>query len=467
VFFRQFKVEGLGCYSYLIGCPRAGTACVVDPERHVAQYLDAAQENGLQITDVFDTHLHADHITGSQELAAQTGATVHVHPAVEADYPHEPLHEGQRFHFGAAELEVIETPGHTPNSVSLAVTDHGRSDDVMALLTGDLLFVGDIGRPDLAGADLLEQQVRNLYDSLYTKLARFPDWTEVYPAHGEGSLCGRGMSAKPMTTLGFERRNNPLLHDMPFEEFRRIMTEGFQIRPSNFAAMVDTNRQGPKLLRDAMPFIRLAVPQVERAVRQRAKLVDIRNQAAFGAAFLPGAINIGSTPNSVNWLGMVVDAACEIVIVADSEADARESARRFRRAGYDRLVGYLSDGVSGWAMQGKALDHLPQLTAASLMHVMDKYRDHVVLDVRTDAEWQAGHIDGAVHKPISDLIQDGVDLPTDRHITTVCGSGYRSNIAGSFLKAQGYEHVFSLIGGMTAWNAAQRTVAKPQKENKQ
>lgn len=467
MFFQQFKVEGLGCYSYLIGCPKAGAACVVDPERHVAKYLDVAQENGLQITDVFDTHLHADHITGSQELAVQCGATVHVHPAVEAGYPHEPLHEGQRFRFGATELEVIETPGHTPNSVSLAITDHGRSEDVVALLTGDLLFVGDVGRPDLAGADLLEQQVHNLYDSLYTKLAHFPDWTEVYPAHGEGSLCGRGMSAKPMTTLGFERRNNPLLADMPFEEFRRIMTEGFQVRPPNFAAMVDKNRQGPNLLRETASFTRLTAPQVERAVREDAKLVDIRDQVAFGAAFLPGAINIGSRPNSVNWLGMVVDAACEIVVIADSQVDAHEAARRFRRAGYDRLLGYLADGVSGWAMRGMALDHLPQITPASLMHVLAKYRDHVVLDVRTEVEWQDGHIDDAVHRPISDLIENGIDLDSQRHITTVCASGYRSNIAGSFLKARGYEHVFSLIGGMTAWSAAQRTAARPQKEKKQ
>jgi len=459
VFFRQFKVEGLGCYSYLIGCPRAGTACVVDPERHVGQYLDVAQENGLQITDVFDTHLHADHITGSQELVAQCGATVHVHPAVEAGYPHESLREGQRFRFGAAELEVIETPGHTPNSVSLAVTDHGRSDDAVALLTGDLLFVGDIGRPDLAGVDLLEQQVRNLYDSLYHKLARFPDWTEIYPAHGEGSLCGRGMSAKPMTTLGFERRNNPLLHNMPFEEFRRIMTADFQIRPSNFAVMVEKNRQGPKLLRDVASFTRLAVQQAERAAQEGAKLVDIRDQVAFGAAFLPGAINIGSESNSVNWLGMAVDAASEIVIVANSEVDAREAAFRFRRAGYDRLIGYLADGVSGWAMRGKPLDHLPQLTPASLMHVLQKYHDHIVLDVRTETEWQAGHIDGAMHRPISDLIREGIDLDRERHITTVCRSGYRSNIAGSLLKYRGYEHVFSLIGGMTAWNAAQRAAS--------
>ncbi len=456
MFFQQFKVDGLGCYSYMIGCPRQGTACVVDPERHVERYLDVAQDNGLRITDIFDTHLHADHITGSQELAAQTGATIHVHHAAQVEYQHEPLREGQRFRFGSAEIEIIETPGHTPNSVSLAVTDHARSDDVQALLTGDLLFVGDIGRPDLAGADLLEQQVRNLYDSLYEKLARFPDWTEVYPAHGEGSLCGKGMSAKPMTTLGYERRNNPLLNNMPFEEFHKVMTEEFQVRPDNFADMVDKNRKGPALLKDAVTFTRLAVPQVEQAVRNGAKLVDVRNQVAFGAAFLPGSINIGMRPGSINWLGMVVDAESEIIIVADSESDAKEAAFRFQRAGYDRLIGYLADGVAPWAVQGKQLDHLPQVTADGLQHVLDKYKDHVVLDVRTDGEWETKHIDRAAHIPIADLIQNGTDLPKDKHITAVCDSGYRSNIAGSFLKSLGYTHVFSLIGGMTAWTAARR-----------
>lgn len=456
MFFKQFKVEGLGCYSYLIGCPKEGTACVVDPERHVERYLDAAQEEGLKITDVFDTHLHADHITGSAELAARTGAVVHVHPAVEADYPHEHLTEGQHFSFGSAEIEVIETPGHTPNAVTLAVTDRARSEDVMALLTGDLLFVGDIGRPDLAGEDLLEEQVRNLYDSLYRKLARFPDWTEVYPAHGQGSLCGRGMSAKPMTTLGFERRNNPLLNDMPFEEFHRQMTESFQLRPPNFMAIVEKNRAGPQLLGDAAAFTRMAAPQVERAVRDGARLVDVRSQTAFGAAFLPGAINIGMSPKSVNWLGMVLPADNEIIIVAESDADAREAAFRFRRAGYDRLIGFLGDGVSGWAMQGRPLDHLPQLTPDSLRHVLDKYQDHAVLDVRTDAEWEGGHIENAIHKPVSDLIKEGVELDKSRHVTAVCSSGYRSNIAGSYLKSQGYEQVFSLIGGMTAWSASGR-----------
>jgi rhodanese-related sulfurtransferase len=219
---------------------------------------------------------------------------------------------------------------------------------------------------------------------------------------------------------------------------------------------VAKNRRGPGLLSKASALTRLSVSQVERAVEKGARLVDTRTQTAFGGAFLPAAINVGMTPAAVNWLGMVLDAEGDIIIVSDSAVDALESASRFRRAGYDRLIGYLDDGVSSWAIQGKPLDHLPQLTPAALRHVLGKYPDHVVLDVRTDAEWEAGHIENAVHKPIADLVKEGVDLDKQRHVTAVCGSGYRSNIAGSLLKSWGYEYVFSLIGGMTAWHAAQR-----------
>ncbi len=454
--FQQFKVAGLGCFSYLIGCPAAGTACVVDPERHVERYLQAAQENGVRITHIFDTHLHADHITGSGELAANTGATIYVHPGVEAGYPQQDLHEGDKFRFGAAELEVIETFGHTPNSVSFAVTDHGRSEDVFALLTGDLLFVGDIGRPDLAGSDLLEAQVKNLYDSLYHKLARFPDWVEIYPAHGEGSLCGRGMSPKPVSTLGFERRNNPLLNNMPFEQFQQIMTTGFQVRPDNFAVMVAKNQRGPSSLAEAAPFTLLNIQQVEAALAKGAKIVDTRVPSAFGAAYIRGSVNIGLTPSSVNWLGMVLPADTDIIIVADTAARAEEAAYIYRRAGYDCLIGYLGDGISSWAAKAKPLDHLPQLTPASLKYVCEKYSNHLVIDVRSDGEWESGHIDAALHIPIDKIIAGDFKLDKNQHITIVCGSGYRANIAGSILKSLGYQKIFSLIGGMTGWEASQK-----------
>ncbi|MDP8247804.1 MAG: rhodanese-like domain-containing protein [Candidatus Tritonobacter lacicola] len=461
MFFQQFKVEGLGCYSYLIGCPKAGVACVVDPERHVDRYIDTARENGMRITHIFDTHIHADHITGSRELARRTGAKIHVHHNAGAAYDHIPLRDGDRFKFGVANLEIIETPGHTPNSVTIAVSDTSRSKDPMLLLTGDLLFVGDIGRPDLAGEDLLEEQVKNLYDSLYAKLARFPDGVEVYPAHGAGSLCGKGISPKPMTTLGFERRYNPLLNKMPFEKFREIMTAEFQLRPPNFMAIVDKNRKGPGLLESDPPVRRLSVDEVETRRDGGAVIVDVRDATSFGAAFIPGSLNIGLKPQSPNWLGMVVDAKNDLVLVADSREDALKAVRMFRRVGYDRITGFLDGGVAEWAAAGKPLKHLPQLTAQSLSHVLEKYHDHVLIDVRTEHEWASGHIKRAIHKPVGDLVKEGIDIDDKkRHITAICGSGYRSNIAGSFLKSQGYEHVFSVIGGMTAWKNAQRLKVK-------
>jgi hydroxyacylglutathione hydrolase len=452
--FQQFKVEGLGCLSYMLGCPAAGVAAVVDPERHVERYLKVARENGMRITHIFDTHLHADHITGSGELAARSGADIYVHPGVEAAYPHKDLKEGDRFHFGSGEVEVLETFGHTPNSVSLAVTDHSRSEEVFALLTGDLLFVGDVGRPDLAGADLLEEQIKNLYHSLYTKLARFPDWIEIYPAHGEGSLCGKGMSAKPMSTLGYERRSNPLLN-MSFEQFHQAMTQEFQARPDNFAVMVAKNRQGPPALAEALPYTALSVHQVEEAIKGGARIVDTRVPSAFGAAYIAGAVNIGLTPASVNWLGMVMPADSDIVIVADTPERAQEAAFIYRRAGYDRLIGYIGDGISSWAAQAKPLNHLPQISVSSLERIREKYADHVIFDVRSDAEWSSGHIEGATHLPIGNIIQKNVAVDKCAHITIVCASGYRANIAGSILKSMGYKDTFTLIGGMTAWNNAQ------------
>lgn len=452
MFFQQFKVEGLGCYSYLIGCPGAGVAFVVDPERHVDRYLETAEQEGMRITHIFDTHLHADHISGAVELAGKTGAKIYVHPAIEAEYPHQAVHSGDRFSFGVAKVEVLETPGHTPNSITLAVADTSRSEETMLLLTGDLLFVGDIGRPDLAGEDMLEQQVRNLYNSLYNTLSRFGDWVEVYPAHGAGSLCGKGMSSKPMSTLGFERKHNPLLKGMPFDAFLRIMTGGFQLRPPGFVEIVMKNRSTPRPLGSLSEVRRLSVYEVESLRKQEAVLVDVRQATSFGASFIPGSINIGLTPQSATWLGMVVESGKEVIVVSDDEDDAHAAVHQFRRVGFDRILGFLDGGVSNWALSAMPLDHLPQLSVQSLKDILGKYPDHIVLDVRTDEEWAGGHIEKAIHKPIADLVRGSFDIQDKKsHISVVCGSGHRSNIAGSFLKAAGYENTYSVIGGMTAW----------------
>lgn len=457
MFFQQFKVEGLGCYSYLIGCPGAGVACVVDPERHVDRYMETAEQEGMRITHIFDTHLHADHISGAVELAEKSGADIYVHSELKGAYPHRAVRSGDRFSFGVAALEILETPGHTPNSITLAVADTTRSEEPMLLLTGDLLFVGDIGRPDLAGEDMLEQQVRNLYDSLYVTLSRFDDWVEIYPAHGAGSLCGRGMSSKPMSTLGFERKHNPLLNGMPFDDFRGIMTDNFQLRPPGFVEIVKRNHSAPSALSSLREVGRLSVYEVESLRKRGVILVDVRPATAFGASFIPGSLNIGLTPQSATWLAMVVQLDKEVVIISDNDSQARDAVYQFRRVGFDRILGFLEGGVSNWAMSALPLDHLPQLSVHSLGEVLKKYPDHVVLDVRTVEEWEGGHITTALHQPIASLVREGIEIDDmKRHISVICASGHRSNIAGSYLKAAGYENVYSVIGGMTAWMQLQR-----------
>jgi glyoxylase-like metal-dependent hydrolase (beta-lactamase superfamily II)/rhodanese-related sulfurtransferase len=458
MFFRQFKVEGLGCYSYLIGCPGAGVAFVVDPERHAGRYLETAEQEGMRITHIFDTHLHADHISGAVELADKSGATVYVHSAVQGKYPHKTVQNGDRFTFGVAEVEILETPGHTPNSITLAVADTSRSAETMLLLTGDLLFVGDIGRPDLAGADLLEQQIQNLYNSLYKTLSRFEDWVEIYPAHGAGSLCGKGMSSKPMSTLGFERKHNSLLNGMPFDEFRKIMAGSFQVRPPGFVEIAKNNRSTPHALGSLPEVGRLSTFEVENLRSQGAILIDVRQATSFGASFIPGSLSIGLTPQSATWLGMVAQMDNEIVIVSDAEADAHTAAHQFRRVGFDKILGFLDGGILNWANSALPLDHLPQLSVQSLEKVIRKYPDHIVLDVRTEEEWDLGHIEDAVHKPVVELIRDGIEIDDKKsHISAICESGHRSNIAGSLLKAVGYENIYSVIGGMNAWRQLRRT----------
>jgi hydroxyacylglutathione hydrolase len=251
MYFKQITVPGLGCFSYVIGCPAAKAMAVVDPKRDVQDYLDIARDEGMKITHIIDTHIHADHLSGSQELRSYTRANIWIQENSPVAYEHQKLKEGSVIEIGNAKLEVLDTPGHTPHSISLLVTDKSRSGEPWMILTGDLLFVGDIGRPDLAGEEVLGEQVQNLYHSLYVKLAAFPDHLEVFPAHGMGSLCGRGMSSKTSSTLGFERRNNPMLQFKSFEDFRAEMSRGFPARPKSFSHIIRTNARERPCWNDA------------------------------------------------------------------------------------------------------------------------------------------------------------------------------------------------------------------------
>ncbi len=450
MFFKQIVVEGMGCLSYFIGCSAARVACVVDPKRDVEDYLHVSRKYGMKITHIFETHVHADHVSGNLELRSRTGAEICYLEGTPARFDFKAVKEGDVFEFGTARLEILSTPGHTPHSMSILVSDRSRSDDPWLILTGDCLFVGDVGRPDLAGRELLLEQVNNLYASLYEKLRKLPSSLEVFPAHGEGSLCGRGLSSKTSSTIGFEARNNPLL-GLSREEFIKQMTSGFPERPKSFTHIIETNLSGPPLL-ERCPVVRdLSADDVKREIERGATIIDTRDAPAFGGVHIPGSINIGFAPQSANWVGMVVDPDAELVLVVADEPDYHAMCAQLHRIGYDRIIGYLFGGIAAWQEEGYPIAHLRQVSAEKLMEKLSTGRYKHLYDVRTLAEWESGHIEQAEHLPLTGLLESPPDVHKDDEIIVTCAVGYRGNIAASFLQGRGYRHVHSLAGGMKAW----------------
>ncbi len=450
MYFKQITVKGMGCLSYLMGCPGAKVACVVDPKRDVQEYIDLARENNMKITHIFETHIHADHVSGNQELASRTGAKICLMEGSPATFEYTPLKEGQIMNFGNTKLEFLKTPGHTPHSMSILVTDTARSNDPWLILTGDCMFVGDIGRPDLAGEELIGDQVKNLYDSLYNKLGKLADDLEIFPAHGEGSLCGKGMSAKSSSTIGFEKRNNDLLK-MSFEMFEKQMMGAFPERPKSFTHIINTNKNGAPLL-DRCPIIRdLSPAQVQEEIKRGALVLDTRDTAAFGGVHIPGSINIGFAKQTANWIGMVIDPGKELILIVSDEKAYEKMTVELHRIGYDNIIGYLYGGIAAWQEAGLPIRQLWQISTEKLKMKLKTGKYDYLFDVRTPAEWENGHIEQARHLPLTRLLKNAPDIPKDKEVIVTCGVGYRGNIAASFLQSEGFEHVHSLAGGMTAW----------------
>ncbi|MBG0775202.1 MAG: MBL fold metallo-hydrolase [Desulfovibrionaceae bacterium] len=453
MYFKQITVQGLGCLSYVLGCPAKGEMIVVDPKRDVADYLDIAREEGMRITRVIDTHTHADHVSGAHELRSITGCEICMHESTAADFPFTPLAEGDVVEAGAARLEVLHTPGHTPNSISLLVTDKARSEEPWMLLTGDLLFVGDVGRPDLVGDAVLEEQVKNLHTSLFTKLGRLPDHLEVFPAHGAGSLCGRGMSSKPNSTLGFERRANPAFRHPEFEDFRAFMTQSYPSRPKSFSHIIATNRAGAPLL-DRCPVDKALTPEAfQKMMDGGAVVIDTRDVAAFGGFHIPGALNIGFEKQLANWVGMVVAPDSRILLVTENRAAYDAMGVELHRIGYDNIYGYLAGSMSAWLLSGRPVEKLAQLDVREVRAGLTK-NAFALLDVRTAAEAQEGRIEGAEWMPLDKAISGGYAPDPDRPVVVYCRSGYRANIVASHFQRQGHGEVLSMAGGVLAWTRA-------------
>ncbi len=351
-------------------------------------------------------------------------------------------------------IEILNTPGHTPNSISILVTDKARWDMPELILTGDLLFVGSIGRPDLAGAEVLEEQVKNLYDSLYEKMRRLPDYLEVFPAHGQGSLCGKGLSAKASSTLGYERLTQQVLKLSGFNEFHDQIAASFPVRPKSFTHIISTNAHGAPLL-ERCPLEQTLNPDQFEQIRQKsATIIDTRDTASFGGFHIPGAINIGFEKQMANWIGMVVDPSDDLLLVVDDRGKYDQMTTQLHRIGYDNIFGYLSGGMAAWISSGMPIESLSPISAQKLKQQLDNKDFGQIVDVRTPEERAQGHISDSRHVPMTNILAKSLDIPKNDEVILVCGTGYRANIVASHLKQDGFSHVHSLAGGLTAWQNA-------------
>ncbi|MBI4636648.1 MAG: MBL fold metallo-hydrolase [Candidatus Rokubacteria bacterium] len=445
--FQQFLNEDSGCLSYLIGCGQAGEAVVVDPGRdRVHEYLRVARKKGLTITRIAETHTHADHISGNRDLGAATGAAILLHHSADAAFDHVAIQDGDEIRIGSVHLKVLHTPGHTPDSVCLLVTDLARGRDPWFILTGDTLFVGAVGRPDFGGARAAEE----MYESLSRVLLPLDDSVEVYPAHGSGSLCGRAMSSKAGSTIGFERRFNPALRFTERAAFVEALMDGLPPKPPSFETIVAKNR-GLIPLQAAKPRP-YAAREAWEAVRDGGCVVDIRDPGTYGEGHVPGAINVWiESPQFADRVGWFVPRGAAVLLVAAGPSDLERAREGLARVGVDEVVGHLEWGMIDWRSEGLPTETVEQITVHDLAGWLEQHRDVVVVDVREPFEWLEGHIEGALHLPMLEATSRWQELPADRPKAVLCAGGLRSSTVISALKRQGLGGWHNVSGGMTAW----------------
>jgi hydroxyacylglutathione hydrolase len=460
MFFKQFYLGCLAQASYMIGSD--GEAAVVDPRRDIEEYLAEARAQGLTIRHVVETHLHADFVSGHRELAEKTGAKIYFGAKSGAAFAHEAVSEGDEIRMGPVTLRFLETPGHTPESVSILVFDRAASPEPQAVLTGDTLFIGDVGRPDLLGARMSAQELAGmLYDSLHGKLLALPDSVAVWPGHGAGSLCGRNISSETSSTIGQQRRFNYALQPMDRQQFVAMMTADLPEAPAYFSRDVEANRGGAAPI-NALPQPAPLTP-VAVAGRLRAGdlVLDTRSSAEFGAGHLPGAISIGLSGQFASWSGALLAAGKPIILVTEDEEHVAEARTRLARVGIETVVGFLDGGIEAWDRAGLPLQKTEQVGVDELAARMAEGAGGSVLDVRRPGEWKAGHIDGAVHVPLSELASRAGELDRSRPVHIICASGFRSSIAASLLEQHGFTRVTNVVGGMNAWTGAHLPTVAP------
>jgi hydroxyacylglutathione hydrolase len=464
MFFHQRFIPGLAIASYIVGDDKAKQVAVIDSTRDVDEYVRIANEEGLRITHILETHVHADYVSGSAELKARLGGKPQIvcsgmgGKEWTPPYADVVVKDGDEVKLGAIRLKAMHTPGHTPEHVAWALYDDTRSADAPWLMfTGDFLFVGDVGRPDLLGPEQRKELAHRLYESVFQKLPPLPDYTEIFPGHGAGSLCGKAIGSRRSSTLGYERRFNRSLKKSDESQWTEALLKDMPLAPPYFRRMKEVNSKGPSLLGHQLPGqTPFSAKDIHERLCKDCMVVDVRPKEAFAAAHVPGAINIPLGQNLPSWAGWVLPYDKHLVIVPSSAADMPEVVTHLTRVGLDQIEGYMEDGMDAWQNHGFPISKLEAISVHELADRLkaDSGQRPFVLDVRTQSEWNGGHIDGALHIHGGVLKDRYQEVPKDRPVAVVCGTGYRGSIAASFLKSHSYETVANVLGGMTAWKAA-------------
>jgi glyoxylase-like metal-dependent hydrolase (beta-lactamase superfamily II)/rhodanese-related sulfurtransferase len=462
--FKQFYLPCLAHASYIVGDESTKTAIVVDPQRDTDQYIAFAAEHGLKIDRVFLTHLHADFVAGHLELRDRAGATIYLGAAAKAGYAFTPCHDGDIIEFGKIRLKIMETPGHTPESISIVIFDLAASaTQPYAVLTGDTLFIGDVGRPDLrASLGWSATELGGmLFDSLHNKILGLPDHSLVYPAHGAGSLCGKAISKETVSTLGDQRRLNYALQPMSKEAFIQVVTADQPDAPAYFTYDAVLNSQerptlDESLAREMKPLTLDAVLALQA---EGAQILDTRDPDEFGAAHMTGSINIGLGGQYATWAGTVLDHSHPIVIIAAAGRET-EAAVRLGRIGFDNVAGYLEGGLNSLAARPELIVFTERISPQFAAELLSMAEPPLVVDVRAPREREQKHIDGSVSIPLNRLAENSKALPKNRALLVYCAGGYRSSIAASLLQGHGFQPVGEIAGGIAAWEAAKLPVSR-------
>ncbi|QBD80385.1 MBL fold metallo-hydrolase [Ktedonosporobacter rubrisoli] len=453
MYFQQITRQDIGCATYLVGSNQTGEAAVIDPRIDLVKELLALLEReGLHLKYIVETHNHADHVSGHHQLAQRTGATIAVHALAGVAYPHLALQHNDELTLGEVHLRIIHTPGHRPEHIAVAVIDSSRGADPWLVLTGDSLFIGDVARPDLAVAG--KEGARELYRSLHEQLLALPDGTMVYPGHLAGSLCGRVNNRMTGTSIGFERHLNPALAIASPEEFVQYMNENLPQRPPNLDRIVALNKAAS--IPPIAPLDALSAQEISQRQAQGAQVLDVRSVQQFAAGHVPGALSIPLDAGQFqNRAGHLISAETPLLLVASSQEEAHRAQAALAVIGYTNVAGMLSGGIEAWQQAGYEAQSLPSITVQQLQEKKMGEPELQIVDVRDPDEWEAGHIEGAVHIPLFTLPQKLNSLDAKRPTALICGSGLRSTIASSLLQSKNWSQLYNTEGGMSAWNSAQ------------